>query len=115
MISPWNSGPQAARQLPAITVAPTASAACPIPSRDRSHTSLSKFVCSRLARIAGGRQMTVLRAGRIALHMALLAFAATWLGCGSVEKHVVKRMDDLRLDWQTNLQHQANLPEKEID
>lgn len=59
--------------------------------------------------------MTVLRAGRIALHMALLVFVATWLGCGSVETHVTKRMDDLRLDWQTNLQHQANLPEKEID
>lgn len=59
--------------------------------------------------------MTVLRAGQMASRLALLAVIATWLGCGSVEKHVDLRMDQLRVDWQTNLVRQANLPEQKID
>jgi hypothetical protein len=59
--------------------------------------------------------MRLVRAWRVALRLALPAVIATWLGCGSVDKRVGQRMDQLRVTWQTNLEHHANLPEQRID
>ena len=55
--------------------------------------------------------MIILAARRAGLAAALLFIA----GCSSPEKKVALKMDELKARWQTNVQHQANLPERILD
>lgn len=47
----------------------------------------------------------------------LLLISTCLLGtsCLNSRKNVAKRVDELRLEWQTNINYQANLPEKVVD
>jgi hypothetical protein len=47
----------------------------------------------------------------VALGAALLII----IGCASPEKKVAKKMEELKVQWQTNVQRQANLPERVLD
>jgi hypothetical protein len=58
--------------------------------------------------------MTVPGARRIALAFALLIVVISF-GCKSPEKNVEKQMGGLRVAWQTNLEHQADLPVRPVD
>jgi hypothetical protein len=59
--------------------------------------------------------MTILAARSVLVTGALLALCLLIVGCTSPEKKVAKRMDELKVQWQTNLAHQANLPERILD
>lgn len=59
--------------------------------------------------------MTVWGARRIAMAIAVLTLGIFWAGCGSPEKKVALHMDTLRVAWQTNLEHQIDLPVREVD
>jgi hypothetical protein len=52
---------------------------------------------------------------RIAVGAFTLCVAVLLAGCGSPQKKVARQMEQLRHQWQTNLQHQATLPERVLD
>ena len=55
--------------------------------------------------------MMFFSARRLVLALALLVVA----GCSSPEKKVTRKMEELKVQWQTNVQRQANLPERVLD
>jgi hypothetical protein len=47
--------------------------------------------------------------------VALITLAVCLVGCRSPEKRVEKRMENVRVQWATNIVHQADLPVRELD
>ncbi|MEW6156495.1 MAG: hypothetical protein AB1813_03645 [Verrucomicrobiota bacterium] len=49
------------------------------------------------------------------LCLILAGLFALSSGCRSPQKKIDRQLSNLRLEWHTNIQHQANLPERQID